>query len=134
MPTYNHPMLAKITAGFVTFGVALATIHAQQAPAPARDTLPDNPGIFDSSTRGPSGSSIAGPKFRVVALKGLQRPYGLAFLPDGGILVTERAGRLRLVRNNVLDPQPISGMPAVLDRNLKGLNDIALHPDFARNQ
>jgi aldose sugar dehydrogenase len=134
MPTYNHPMLAKITAGFVTFGVALATIHAQQAPAPARDTLPDNPGIFDSSTRGPSGSPIAGPKFRVVALKGLQRPYGLAFLPDGGILVTERAGRLRIVRNHVLDPQPISGMPAVLDRNLKGLNDIALHPDFARNQ
>ena len=127
-------MLKRILAVLAATGLGLAALDAQQAPAPPRDTLPDNPGIFDSSTRGPSGSPIAGPKFRVVPLKGLQRPYGMAFLPDGGILVTERAGRLRIVRNNVLDPQPISGMPAVLDRNLKGLNDIALHPDFARNQ
>ena len=127
-------MLKRILAVLAAVGLGLAALDAQQAPAPPRDTLPDNPGIFDSSTRGPSGSPIAGPKFRVVPLKGLQRPYGMAFLPDGGILVTERAGRLRIVRNNVLDPQPISGMPAVLDRNLKGLNDIALHPDFARNQ
>jgi aldose sugar dehydrogenase len=131
---YNASMLKKASAVAGTLVVAWATTFAQQVPAPARDTLPDNPGIFDSSTRGPSGSPIAGPKFRVVPLKGLQRPYALAFLPDGGILITERAGRLRIVRNNVLDPQPISGMPAVLDRNLKGLNDIALHPDFARNR
>ena len=50
------------------------------------------------------------------------------------MLITERAGRLRIVRNGVLDPQPIAGMPAVLDRSLKGLNDIALHPRFAENQ
>ena len=125
-------MLKNLSATLAVLGLALTTAGAQQ-PAPARDTLPDNPGVFDSSTRGPSGGALAEPKFRVVALKGLQRPYGMAFLPDGGILITERAGRLRIVRNNVLDPQPISGMPAVLDRNLKGLNDIALHPDFARN-
>jgi glucose/arabinose dehydrogenase len=58
----------------------------------------------------------------------------LAFLPDGSLLVTERAGRLRIIRNNVLDPEPIAGMPAVLDRNLKGLNDLALHPNFAQNR
>ena len=127
-------MLKRFLALTAVVSLGLTALDAQQAPAPPRDTLPDNPGIFDSSTRGPSGSPIAGPKFRVVALKGLQRPYGMAFLPDGAILITERAGRLRIVRNNVLDPQPISGMPAVLDRNLKGLNDIALHPDFARNR
>ena len=127
-------MLRPILTVTAAVGIGLSAVDAQQAATPARDTLPDNPGIFDSSTRGPSGSPIPGPKFRVVALKGLQRPYALAFLPDGGVLITERAGRLRIVRNNVLDPQPISGMPAVLDRNLKGLNDIALHPDFARNR
>jgi glucose/arabinose dehydrogenase len=127
-------MLKRAAAISGPLVLAWATTFAQQAPAPSRDTLPDNPGVFDSSTRGPSGSPIAGPKFRVVAVKGLQRPYALAFLPDGGILITERAGRLRIVRNNALDPQPISGMPAVLDRNLKGLNDIALHPDFSRNR
>lgn len=107
---------------------------AQQPAAPPRDTLPDGPMVFDGSTRGPSGSAIPGPKFRVVPMRGLSYPYALAFLPDGDILITERAGRLRIVRKGVLDPQPIGGMPEVLDRSLKGLNDIALHPRFAENR
>jgi aldose sugar dehydrogenase len=104
-----------------------------QAPARSLDTLPTGELAFDSSTRGPSGSPIAGPKFRVVATRGLARPYAFAFLPGGGILVTERAGRLRLVKDGVLDPEPIGGIPPVLDRNLKGLNDIGLHPRFTEN-
>ena len=117
----------------LTIGLLVATGRAQQIPAPVRDTLPDGPQVFDSSSRGPSGSPIAGPKFQVVPTKGLSYPYALAFLPDGGMLITERAGRLRLVRNGALDPQPVSGMPEVLNRNLKGLNDIALHPGFSQN-
>ena len=118
-------------ATLLLLGVA---IGAQQAPPPARDTLPEGPLVFDSSTRGPAGSPLPGPKFRVVPTRGLARPYALAFLPDGGILITERAGRLRLVRNGVLDPEPISGIPPVLDRNFKGLNDVVLHPRFAENR
>jgi glucose/arabinose dehydrogenase len=123
--------LAAVVA--LTLGLVVATGSAQQPPAPVRDTLPDGPQIFDSTTRGPSGRPIPGPKFRVVPTKGLSFPYALAFLPDGGMLITERAGRLRIVRNGVLDPQPISGMPEVLNRNLKGLNDLALHPGYAQN-
>lgn len=119
-------------AALVLVAVSVTGAYGQQQ-APPRDTLPDGPLVFDSSTRGPSGSPIRGPRFRVVATRGLENPYALAFLPDGAILVTERAGRLRLVRNGALDPQPVSGMPAVLNRNLKGLNDIALHPRFAEN-
>jgi glucose/arabinose dehydrogenase len=122
---------AVLASTIITFG---ATLSAQQTPAPPRDTMPDGPLIFDSSSRGPSGSPIAGPKFRVVPIKGLSRPYALAFLPDGNILITERSGRLRIVRDGVLDPQPIAGMPEVLDRSLKALNDIALHPRFAENR
>jgi glucose/arabinose dehydrogenase len=70
----------------------------------------------------------------VVVTKGLNRPYGLAFLPNGDMLITERAGRLRIVRKGVVDPNPVAGMPEVLDRSLKGLNDIALHPRFAENR
>jgi aldose sugar dehydrogenase len=118
----------------LVFSLSLAVPHAQQVRPPARDTLPDEPRVFDSSTRGPSGSPIPGPKFRVVPMKGLARPYALVFLPDGRMLITERAGRLRIVRDGVLDPQPVAGIPPVVDRTLKGLNDIALHPSFAQNR
>jgi glucose/arabinose dehydrogenase len=130
-------MLIKMMGSAVivlTFLLLAAVVIAQQAQVPARDTLPDGPRIFDSSRRGPSGRPIPGPQFRVVPMKGLSHPYALAFLPDGNLLITERAGRLRIVRNGVLDPTPIAGMPAVSTRNLQGLNDIALHPRFADNK
>src|SRR5262245_3607710 len=113
-------------------GAALVAQQPQQSNLPLAP-LSDTPQIFDSTARGPSGAQIAGPKFRVVPLKGLRYPYGLAFLPDGRILVTERGGRIRIVKDGKLDPQPLSGVPAVLDRNLRGMNDIALHPRFAEN-
>src|SRR5262249_44356176 len=69
-----------------------------------------------------------------VVTKGLSHPWSLAFLPDGGILITERIGRLRIVRNGVLDPAPVAGTPQVLSRGtMAGLMDIALHPTFAQN-
>ncbi|MCZ8149941.1 MAG: PQQ-dependent sugar dehydrogenase, partial [Roseomonas sp.] len=70
----------------------------------------------------------------VAVAKGLDRPWALAFLPDGGMLVTERPGRLRLVRGGALDPRPIAGVPEVHAQGQGGLLDIALHPDFARNR
>jgi glucose/arabinose dehydrogenase len=107
---------------------------AQQQPSLApRKPLPDGPVVVDSTTRGSNGVQIPGPKFSVAILKGLQRPYAMAFLPDGRMLITERAGRIRIVANGVLDPMPVSGVPAVLNRNLRGFNDIALHPKFATN-
>jgi glucose/arabinose dehydrogenase len=66
--------------------------------------------------------------------KDLDHPWGLAFLPDGDLLVTERPGRLRVVRDGVLDSTPIAGLPAIRARVIGGLSDIALHPDFARNR
>ncbi|AKH42933.1 glucose/arabinose dehydrogenase [Altererythrobacter atlanticus] len=63
----------------------------------------------------------------------LDHPWSLAFLPDGGMLVTERPGRLRIIRDGQLDPQPIAGLPAIFAFGLAGLMDVALHPDFAEN-
>ena len=66
--------------------------------------------------------------------EGLEYPWGLAFLPDGRMLVTERPGRLRLVdADGRLHPQPVNGVPAVAAVGQGGLLDVALHPDFARN-
>ncbi len=65
---------------------------------------------------------------------GLERPWGLAFLPDGRALVTERTGRLRLIENDRLVPEPVAGLPAeVVARGQGGLLDVALDPDFAAN-
>ena len=131
-PSFRSRTLPFGIASLLIFGSSPGFVAAQ-APSPARETLLDGPSIFDSSSRGSSGNPIPGPLFRVVPMKGLSHPWALAFLPDGGMLVTERAGRLRIVRNGVVDPEPVAGMPAVLDKNLRGLNDIALHPRFAEN-
>ena len=66
--------------------------------------------------------------FRVVRLvEGLEHPWGLAFLPDGRMLVTERPGRLRVVgRDGKLDPQAISGLPQITVHGQGGLMDVAL--------
>jgi glucose/arabinose dehydrogenase len=69
-----------------------------------------------------------------VHAKDLDHPWGIAFLPDGGMLVTERPGRLRVIRNGVLDPTPIGPLPAMLARSLGGLLDVSLHPRFAENR
>ena len=64
---------------------------------------------------------------------GLEHPWGLAFLPDGRILVTERPGRLRIVKDGKLQPEPVAGLPQVVARGQGGLLDVALHPDFKNN-
>ena len=73
-------------------------------------------------------------QIRLIVTKGLNQPWSMAFLPDGGILITERPGRLRIVRNGVLDPNPIAGVPRVLAQRLSGLMDLALHPRFSDNK
>lgn len=64
---------------------------------------------------------------------GLEVPWGIAFLPDGEMLVTERAGRIRLVRNGELHPSPIATIE-VTDSGEGGLLGIVAHPDFADNR
>jgi len=65
---------------------------------------------------------------------GLSNPWSIAFLPDGDMLVTERAGRLRLIRDGQLEQIPVGGTPEVKITVLGGLLDVLLHPDFASNR
>ncbi len=71
-----------------------------------------------------------------ILTRGLEHPWSLAFLPDGRMLVTERAGRLRYVgADGTLDPTPVAGLPeAVAERRQGGLHDVVLHPRFAENR
>jgi glucose/arabinose dehydrogenase len=99
--------------------------------------------IFDTYTPGacsPNGQPHGGcppgtlHRIRVVPLAtGLDRPWHIAFLPDGhGMLVTETPGRLRMLRDGVLDPKPISGWP-VESLHAQTLNSVLVHPQFAQN-
>ncbi len=75
--------------------------------------------------------AAAAPAYRVETIAtGLDHPWSLAFLPDGDVLVTERAGRLRLIADGVLRDAPIAGVPAVFASGQGGLFDIVLAPDF----
>ena len=91
-------------------------------PVPALGT---GPFVFDTAEQH---------KIRVtVVTKGLVHPWSLVFLPDGSMLVTERPGRIRVVRGGLLDPKPIVGVPVARTNGNGGLMDIALHPKFAEN-
>ena len=65
---------------------------------------------------------------------GLQYPWSIVFLPNGDLLVTEREGRLRIIRNDELDPTPITGVPKTYVQGQGGLFDILLDPEFASNR
>ncbi len=73
--------------------------------------------------------------FRVVTVaEGLEHPWAVGFLPGGDILVTERPGRLRIIRNGRLLPAPVEGVPEVFAVGQGGLLDVMPHPDFATNR
>ncbi|MGV3770090.1 MAG: PQQ-dependent sugar dehydrogenase [Sphingobium phenoxybenzoativorans] len=68
-------------------------------------------------------------------IEGLDHPWAMTWLPNGDMLITERPGRLRVVRNGALDPKPIEGTPEVLNSSIfDGLLDVKPDPDFASNQ
>ena len=84
----------------------------------------------------PQGQLVHSQKqsFRIdVVADGLDTPWGLAFLPDGRLLVTERSGHLRIIAKEKLLPDPVKGTPEVWARQDGGMFDIALHPDYRKN-
>ena len=101
-------------------------------------TLPD---------KGPAGvepllekdASVAGPgertEIRVVTLlEWLKEPWGMDFLPDGRLLLTEKPGTLKIVTPDSWSTRLVQGMPAVADQGQGGLMDVLVHPDFEHNQ
>lgn len=77
--------------------------------------------------------SEAGKLAVTTVAEGLEHPWGLAFLPDGRALVTERPGRLRLLGTDGRLSAPLAGVPPVRAVGQGGLLDVALDPDFAQN-
>ena len=83
----------------------------------------------------PSGDAPVATGWRAVeVLRGLEHPWALTWLPNGDALLTERPGRLRLMRAGKLEAEPITGLPAILGQGHGGLMDVSLHPRFAENR
>lgn len=114
------PMLARHSLLAIAVGLALTA-----APAAAQKAAP--PPIVPFEV--PAEPGIAAADWAT----GLENPWGLAFLPDGRALVTERPGRLRIVGRDGRVGPPIAGVPKVAAVGQGGLLDVALHPDFAKN-
>ncbi|HZJ30445.1 MAG TPA: PQQ-dependent sugar dehydrogenase [Vicinamibacterales bacterium] len=86
--------------------------------------LPEAPVRFETG----EGQNI---KVSVYA-RGFQNPWSMAWVSDDTMLVAERGGTIKIVRNGVVDPQPVAGAPRAIGAGLSG-TDLALHPDFERN-
>jgi glucose/arabinose dehydrogenase len=143
-PTMKKMKKAIVQAAAVA--VVLGSVHlaAQRGGAPGGgpenglNTRPPNaPGqtpAFAGQTRAPEQKlNVA---FDVVTVtEGLVNPWGLTFLPDGKMLVTERPGRLRVLSADAKQmSEPVTGLPAVDARGQGGLLDVALDPAYATNQ
>jgi aldose sugar dehydrogenase len=107
--------------------LAVAAVLLSWPPLGACSALdgPVTPSGDVSETRGWRAETV---------VAGLDHPWGIAWLPDGSALVTERPGRLRLIRGGRLDPKPIAGIPTVLSYGQGGLLDVAPHPRFTENR
>ena len=108
-------------------------IPAAECSIPGGINWPDPP-----LAAGPFTIETAVPQHRtvrvVVVTNTLNQPWSATWLPDGAMLVTERGGQLRVIRNGVLDPTPVAGVPTVRAQGLQGLMDVVLHPRFAENR
>lgn len=119
-------LLLAVLASPPGIAAPASPLHAEPPNAPSQAPA------FAGQTRAPEQPS--GVAFEVLTVaRGLDEPWGFAFLPSGEMLVTERAGRLRIVSGTGELSAPLGGLPEVDDRNQGGLLDVAVDPDFANN-
>ena len=122
--------------GTLAFGLcaAVGVMYAQQQGVDLRPAnAPDQKPAFAGQTDAPE--RLTNVAFEVVTVaQGLEAPWGLAFLPGGKMLVTEKPGRLRVVAADGTLSAPVAGLPTIATRGQGGLLDVALDPAFATNQ
>ena len=130
MTNFKNRMRCMLTASVVTLAAAATLAQGGPPPPGSFQRVPSLP--FPDAAR---ELELSGTRYRVVPMvRGLVTPWSLTFLPNGDMLVTERPGRLRIVRNGTLDPQPIAGTPEVWATGQGGLLEVLPHPRFSENR
>ncbi|HEX7080420.1 MAG TPA: PQQ-dependent sugar dehydrogenase [Gammaproteobacteria bacterium] len=118
-PVLTASRLAAVAV--LTIGASASAVAQRPQPTPLGE------GPWDLETE-------AGTVHVSVLTRDLESPWSLALLPNGDMLLTERPGRLRVIRDGKLDPTPIEGLPALINVSIGGLMGLALHPDFEDNR
>lgn len=124
----NYPLKIALGIGVILSSIGCSLVE-NSTSASNSDRVASNTPLMSQSN-----VAVAENYQTTTITEGLERPWGMAWLPDGSILITERPGRLRIVRNGELDLEPISGVPEVFAVNHGGLLDISLHPNFEDNR
>lgn len=125
-------MGVQSTIALLTSLTVLEIAGCSQATPETTASVPSSPTASPAVT--PSAIAAVQRIKQTTILEGLENPWSMVWLPDGSQLITERPGRLRIVRNGKLDPTAIAGVPDVLAQGQGGLLDISLHPNFAQNR
>jgi len=143
-PRFSRFMMGPLLAALFVAGCASSPLQPSEGvshsvvAAPAEAEVPEVVAAAEPEGAGAGAGEVEGeaiaqttPPRTVTLLDNLEHPWGLAWLPDGTMLITERPGRLRVVWDGVLDPNPVPGVPEVLAIRQGGLLDVAVHPRFA---
>ncbi len=107
--------------------LVIASCASTPVPSPETGTTPATPVSLAAQATSQGYQ-------KTVLLQNLEHPWSLAWLPDGGMLITERPGRLRIFRNGTLDPTPVAGLPKIFVAGQGGLMEVSVHPKFAENR
>jgi glucose/arabinose dehydrogenase len=121
MPGFSATLSEAETLALIGYIVETGSHKVDPQP---REELPTPTGVRHTERH----------SFRIETVAdGLDVPWSLSFLPDGRMLVTERVGRVRMIENGVLKPEPIRGTPPVALGDEAGLYSVVAHPDYAKN-
>lgn len=133
MGSWIQPFIRRSGSAIAVLAIAACSL----TPSNTVTSTPATPAANLSTVTSPpvvSAVETAQGVRQTTLIEGLERPWSMAWLPDGTLLITEKAGRLRLVRDGVLEPTPIAGVPEVMSSGQGGLMEIAIHPRFAENR
>lgn len=133
--------LIQVSGSAIALAALIGCATASTSPntsTVAQNSEPATPATQTTTSPSPTPATkevAAAQRFqKATVLENLEHPWSVAWLPDGAMLITERPGRLRIVRNGTLDPTPIAGVPPVLAVNQGGLMEVSVHPRFAENR
>ncbi|NEQ73014.1 MAG: PQQ-dependent sugar dehydrogenase [Okeania sp. SIO2C9] len=122
----------RTTIAIALFGTVSCTTKVQLDSSTAAQT--QTASVSSNQTESPKNVATASGLQKITMVENLEHPWSLAWLPDGTMLITERPGRLRIVRDGVLEPTPVAGLPEIFASGQGGLMDVSIHPRFTENR